>query len=751
MTRRRCKLIFIGTCALLLAGAVWLRLASVVSAQQPHPPSPVPPSLKTISVTLPKDVDSIVKNRAWAVVLGKALFWDMNVGSDRQACASCHFHAGADNRVKNQFNPGFPITSDMSFGDAFGRTGSGAQAGPNYTVVAADFPLHRLSNPEDRQSPVLYDTNDRFSSEGTFDGGFVSLPSMPVLGTDVCATPDPATNPFSVGTTFVRKVEPRNTPTMINAAFFFRNFWDGRANNIFNGVNPFGRRDPNAKVWVITATGAVEQVQVALENASLASQAVGPPLSGFEMSCAGRTFADLGRKMLPSRALDSQAVHPQDSVLGPYRHPALPGLTYTYGQLVRFAFQDKYWSATQPVDGSFTQMEANFSLFWGLAIMMYEATLISDETPFDKFRGDAVTPPDPNALTAQQQLGLDVFMTKGRCIACHRGPEFSAAASHLSETQEEGLVERMLMRDNGIALYDNGFYNAGVRPSADDPGVGGRDPFGNSLSFTEQYLDMLRGLDVPDPFQVDACTFAEPFTVDFAPSALTSPDCQGVPFDPADINGLRTAVMGTFKVPSLRNVALTGPYFHNGGQATLGQVVAFYNRGGDRVDVPGGDSSGVPSNVHPDITTLDLTQEEQLALVAFLESLTDPRVQCEKAPFDHPELLVPNGHPVDQFTVVADPTTGSTKAVDSFRLIPAVGESGLPEISPLCLSSFASQLGVSQSSGVTGRVGPAPASPSSPVTADNPVLPSAGPVAPALTPSPVTLGNPVLPSAPGAF
>jgi cytochrome c peroxidase len=658
-------------------------------------------------VPLPKDLDAFVKSRAWAIVLGKALFWDMDVGSDRQACASCHFHAGADDRVKNQFNPGFPITNDFTFGDASGRTGSGDTAGPNYTVVAGDFPLHQLSNPEDRQSPVLYDTNDRFSSQGTFNGAFVSIPALNILGADQCLTPDRATNPFHVGNVFVRKVEPRNTPTMINAAFFFRNFWDGRANNIFNGVNPFGRRDPNARIWVANKTPlgltTVEQVPVALENASLASQAVGPPLSDFEMSCRGRSFSDLGRKMLPRRALASQAVHPQDSVLGPYVLPPT-GLTLTYTQLVQKAFQDKYWNATQPVSGTFTQMEANFSLFWGLAIMLYEATLISDEAPFDKFRGDPLTPPNPYALTAQQQRGLDVFMTKGKCIACHKGAEFSGAATHLQpENQEEGLVERMLMGDGRVALYDNGFYNIGVRPSEDDPGVGGRDPFGNPLSFTEQYIDILRGRNVPDRFQVDACTFAVPFTVDFPLTSLTRPDCHGVPFNPADIDGLRTAVMGAFKTPSLRNVALTGPYFHNGGQATLGQVVAFYNRGGDRIDVPGGDSTGIPSNLDADIQRLFLTRQEQLDLVAFLESLTDRRVQCDQAPFDHPQLLVPNGHPVDQRTVVADPPFIGTKAVDSFRLIPAVGSSGLPGILQPCIGTFADQLGVSQNSGVTGQ------------------------------------------------
>src|SRR5439155_3277504 len=44
--------------------------------------------------------------RLEAMVLGKSLFWDQQVGSDGvQACGSCHAHAAADNRTKNQINP----------------------------------------------------------------------------------------------------------------------------------------------------------------------------------------------------------------------------------------------------------------------------------------------------------------------------------------------------------------------------------------------------------------------------------------------------------------------------------------------------------------------------------------------------------------------------------------------------------------------------------------------------------------------
>src|SRR5262245_62487950 len=58
-------------------------------------------SLATVPVPEPAGLDRYLRSgsaaRQAAVTLGKALFWDMQVGSDGQACASCHFHAGADN------------------------------------------------------------------------------------------------------------------------------------------------------------------------------------------------------------------------------------------------------------------------------------------------------------------------------------------------------------------------------------------------------------------------------------------------------------------------------------------------------------------------------------------------------------------------------------------------------------------------------------------------------------------------------
>ena len=61
-------------------------------------------------------------------------------------------------------------------------------------------------------------------------------------------------------------------------------------------------------------------------------------------------------------------------------------------------------------------------------------------------------------------------------------------------------------------------------------------------------------------------------------------------------------------------------------------------------------------------------------LVAFLEALTDERVRIAAAPFDHPQIFVPNGHPGDQTSV----TQLNGRAVDSFLEIPATGRNGGP-------------------------------------------------------------------------
>jgi cytochrome c peroxidase len=63
--------------------------------------------LSTVAVPLPANLADFVKDKGAAIALGKALFWDTQVGSGGiQSCATCHFHAGADSRTTNQLSPG---------------------------------------------------------------------------------------------------------------------------------------------------------------------------------------------------------------------------------------------------------------------------------------------------------------------------------------------------------------------------------------------------------------------------------------------------------------------------------------------------------------------------------------------------------------------------------------------------------------------------------------------------------------------
>ena len=229
---------------------------------------------------------------------------------------------------------------------------------------------------------------------------------------------------------------------------------------------------------------------------SAASQAVGPPGSDFEMACAGRSFASIGRKLLPRTALAGQKIAASDSVLGPVRpqrcqpgpDPHLPAACagVVPGRTLECPRYISTRTGALDVAG-FTQDERNFSLFWGLAVDAYERTLISNLTRFDK-----------GQLTADEQAGLAVFTGQGpdsanpnapaggKCVNCHTGPLFSAAARPPRQPNER--VERMIMGDDGVAFYDNGFYNIGVTPTQEDLGVGGTDPWGNPLSFTRQHV-----------------------------------------------------------------------------------------------------------------------------------------------------------------------------------------------------------------------------------------------------------------------
>lgn len=645
--------------AIAVMVAIAILAGHTVSAQL----TPSLVSLKNVAIPKPENLADFVKDEKAAIALGKSLFWDMQVGSDGiTSCASCHFHAGADNRAKNQLSPGIlRVSADKSSNpDSTFTTGQ-----PNYTLKKEDFPFHKLADPNNRTSTVLRDSNDIVSSQGVFNSKYDSTSNSVTQVDDAV---------FNVGGTEVRQVASRNAPSVINAVFNFRNFWDGRAQNVFNGVDPFGTRNPYAKVYKADSIlSTLKPVSVQLKNSSLASQAVGPPLSAFEMSADGRTFEEIGdqfgsglldnlfdilktkklllprdlaKNLLPVKPLAKQIVDSQDSVLSEYRSSTGKGLNVTYQQLIKEAFKPEWWQSTQLVQvdkangntrkvvllpdlssstEEYTQLEYNFSLFFGLAVQLYESTLVSDNAPIDQYLSG-----NTNALTAQQQRGLTVFQNNF-CITCHAGSEFTAAS--VRNVQTNGRLTRSLAPGNPIE--DTGFFKIGVTPELEDLGIGAKDgqkPVSRSLSEAELAKEG---------------TFQEVFGE--APNIT-----------PGANDTVESAAL--FKAPGLRNIELTAPYMHNGGMLTLEQVVDFYNRGA------GDDNPNVPR-----LPALNLSDDDKKALVAFLKSLTDERVRYEKAPFDHPQLFIPNGHPGDQ-TYVTDDGTG--KAKDDLIEISAVGRNG---------------------------------------------------------------------------
>jgi cytochrome c peroxidase len=641
-------------------GAVTLTEEEVTIPRVGNPPPSsdvvnLPGDLRAVAVPGPSNLPEFVRDFQMARALGKALFWDMQVGSDGvQACASCHFRAGADPRSKNQVSPGLlkAAGADLTY-----STGGG----PNAQLEASDFPLSRLATSGVRGAlDPLSDSDDAVSSQGVHHlaGGI-----------------DP--QGFHVGNANTRRVEPRNTPSVINAVFNHRQFWDGRAENVFNGVNHLGQRDPNAKVFRASDPKNPVEIRVELVNSSLASQAVAPIVSALEMSAPGRTVQEVGsdlaktprkiyKRIHDRRPLAKQQVHPADSILGPMSRWPNRGLTArNYDEMIKLAFHEHWWRSPRLIrvnpEGSklvvaaadddlsteeYTLIQYNFSLFFGIAVQLYEATLISDDTPWDRFRREnpATSDPDlnpwtnlsPNHITRLALFGAHLFndRTKGstnvRCSNCHEQNELTDASARRIAAAVNGPVRN---RDGNV--IDKGFNNIGIRPTDNDLGVGGTDAFG-PLSFTRRLFP------------------AAPPTV-FDSAAVTK----------------GFGVQGAFKVPSLRNVALTAPYFHNGDAHTLRQVVELYSRGGNVAPLTELDDTpieplGVPA----------LSPDEIDALIAFMEALTDERVLYRRAPFDHPQLFVPNGHPGDS-TVTID-SNGDGLADDLMIEIPAVGAAGGP-------------------------------------------------------------------------
>jgi len=195
------------------------------------------------------------------------------------------------------------------------------------------------------------------------------------------------------------------------------------------------------------------------------------------------------------------------------------------------------------------------------AIASFERTIVAGDSPFDRwyFGGD------PKAMTPQQARGFNIFIGQGRCVSCHV----------IEQTQ---------------ALFtDNRFHNIGIGINAiqkDVPRLAG-----------EFLKAKAAGRDV------DVAVLTDKKTSELGRFAVT---------DVLDD-------MGAFKTSTLRNIAVTAPYMHDGSLKTLKDVVEHYNNGGvtkkgDKVNdfLSGG------------IRPLNLNDQQIDDLVAFMEALTSP-------------------------------------------------------------------------------------------------------------------------------
>ncbi|MBL8759930.1 MAG: hypothetical protein JNL50_01375 [Phycisphaerae bacterium] len=193
------------------------------------------------------------------------------------------------------------------------------------------------------------------------------------------------------------QITGRTANSPINAAFAPNLFWDGRATSRFV--------DPETGETAIQNGGALE------------SQSLQPLVNTIEMAHAGTSFANLAERLSRVHPLNLATSLPADVAAALDDKPS-------YGELFARAFGDESITTTRIA----------------FAIATYERTLISDDSPYDRFR-DGQT----NALTPAQQRGLQIFQGQpAHCNACHT------------------LVDDL--------FTGNGFRNIGLRPIAEDNG-----------------------------------------------------------------------------------------------------------------------------------------------------------------------------------------------------------------------------------------------------------------------------------------
>ena len=197
----------------------------------------------------------------------------------------------------------------------------------------------------------------------------------------------------------------------------------------------------------------------------------------------------------------------------------------------------------------------------GAALAAYQRSLVSGASPFDRWKYGG----ESDALGERERAGFELFVGKAGCVTCHSIGETSA-----------------LFTDN--AFHDTGY---GWQREQERQGKGGMVE-----------VEIAPGVTTRVPMAV-VMSVGNPPPADLGRYEVTQ--------DPID--------RWRFRTPSLRNVALTAPYMHDGKLRRLEDVVAFYNAGGVAHE-------GRDERIRP----LGLDAQEIVALVAFLKSLTGDNI-----------------------------------------------------------------------------------------------------------------------------
>ncbi len=133
---------------------------------------------------------------------------------------------------------------------------------------------------------------------------------------------------------------------------------------------------------------------------------------------------------------------------------------------------------------------------------------------------------------------------------------------------------------------------------------------GKAKCGTCHFMPLFSGAKPPRYYFIESEVIGVPATIDKKKSTLDNDSGRYL------ITGSKIHLF-SFKTPTLRNVALTAPYMHNGVFKTLEEVVDFYNNGG-------GKGIGIaPSNQSLPFDKLNLSVKEKKDIIAFMRSLTD--------------------------------------------------------------------------------------------------------------------------------